>query len=64
MGKHAASIDSKVLARMRERGAGQVFTPAEFLDLGSRNAIDLTLSRHVRAGTIRRVARGLYGLPR
>lgn len=63
MGKHAASIDSKVLARMRERGAGQVFTPAEFLDLGSRNAIDLTLSRHVRAGTIRRVARGLYGLP-
>jgi hypothetical protein len=43
---------------------GYVFTPADFLDLGPRNAIDLALSRSARAGTIRKLARGLYDYPR
>ena len=64
MGKHANSIDSQILQRIRRRGAGYVFTPADFLDLGSRNAIDLALSRQARAGTIRKLARGLYDFPR
>ena len=64
MGKHADSIDSKILQRTQEKGAGHVFTPVDFLDLGSRNAVDLALSRQARSGSIRKLARGLYDLPR
>jgi hypothetical protein len=58
------SIDSKVLSRVYGRGRGCVFTPKDFLDLGSRKAIDLALHRLVNKGTIRRLARGLYDYPR
>ena len=34
-----------------------------FLDLGSRRAIDVALHRLVRAGSIRRLARGVYDFP-
>lgn len=64
MGKHTDSIDSQILRRIKNHGAGYVFTPADFLDLGPRNAIDLALSRRARAGTIRKLARGLYDHPR
>ena len=64
MGKHAQSIDTQVLSRIKAAGPGQVFAPRNFLDLGSREAIDQALSRHARAGTLRKVPRGLYELPR
>ncbi len=64
MGKQAASVDSKVLARIRHQGPGTVFTPTDFVDLGPRNAVDLALSRNARAGAIRKLARGVYDLPR
>lgn len=64
MGKQAHSVDSLVLARIRRKGPGNVFTPADFADLGTRNAVDLVLSRNARAGTIRKLARGVYDLPR
>ncbi|MPZ47286.1 MAG: hypothetical protein GEV05_28775 [Betaproteobacteria bacterium] len=64
MGKHSQSIDSRILARIRSAGPGQVFAPRQFLDLGGRDAVDKALSRQCRAGTIRKVARGLYDLPR
>lgn len=64
MSKHAQSIDSQILKRILRKGMGYVFTPADFLDLGPRNAIDLALSRSARAGTIRKLARGLYDYPR
>lgn len=64
MGKHAQSIDSKILARIQAGEPGQVFSPRQFLDLGSRGAVDQALSRHCRSGTLRKVARGLYDLPR
>jgi hypothetical protein len=64
MGKHAGSIDSQILQHIRRKGIGYVFTPADFLHLGSRNAVDLALSRRARAGTIRKLARGLYDRPR
>lgn len=38
--------------------------PGEFLDLGSRQAIDLALHRLTRKGTIRRLTRGLYDFPK
>lgn len=58
------SIDSKVLSSIRRRGRGTVFVPAEFLHLGSREAIDITLHRFTRSGTIRRLARGVYDYPK
>lgn len=64
MGKHAKSVDSQVLGRIIAKGYGWVFTPAHFLDLGSGKAVGLALMRHVRAGTIRKLARGLYDYPR
>lgn len=64
MGKHLQSIDSNIISRVMAAGPGQVFTPRQFLDLGSRDAVDKALSRHCTAGTLRRLARGLYDLPR
>lgn len=43
---------------------GKVFTPADFLQLGSRAAIDQALSRLVRNGALRRLRRGFYDKPR
>ena len=63
MGKHSQSVDSRVLGRIRGKGRGWVFTPADFQDLGSRTAVGLALMRHRRTGTIRQLARGLYDYP-
>lgn len=63
MGKHATSVDSQLLGRILSKGRGWVFTPADFLDLGSRTAVGLALMRHIRAGTIRQLSRGLYDYP-
>jgi hypothetical protein len=64
MGKHSQSIDSRILSRIQAASPGQVFAPRQFLDLGSRDAIDQALSRQCRAGAIRKIARGLYDIPR
>ena len=58
------SIDSKILAAIRHRGSGSVFVPADFLEIGSREAVDVALHRLARRGTIRRLARGVYDLPK
>jgi len=41
-----------------------VFTPKDFLDLGGRSSIGWVLHDLVRQGKLRRVARGLYDVPR
>lgn len=58
------SIDSKIFAAIHGRGSGSVFVPADFLDLGSREAVDVALHRLARKGTIRRLARGVYDFPK
>ncbi|MFA5952631.1 MAG: DUF6088 family protein [Hyphomicrobium sp.] len=40
-----------------------VWTPADFLDLGSRDAVDKTLQRLVTGNILRRIDRGLYDRP-
>lgn len=64
--KHAStsSKDSRILAAIRERGRGSVFVPSDFLELASRQAIDVTLHRLAGNGTIRRLTRGVYDYPR
>ncbi len=64
MAKHKNSVDNQILSRIKAKREGWVFTPTDFLDLGSRTAVGLALMRHARAGTIRKLARGLYDYPR
>lgn len=52
-----------ILDRIRTQGRGKVFIPKDFLDLGSRDAADQSLSRLVKAGAIERLGRGLYHYP-
>ncbi len=58
------AVPKKLLARARALGRGSVFVPGDFTGLGSRAAIDQALTRLTRAGVIRRIARGLYDMPR
>jgi hypothetical protein len=64
MGKQPQSTDSKVLDRIKRHAPGWVFAPADFADLGSPMAVRLALMRNARKGAIRKVARGLYDVPR
>ena len=58
------TIEEKILRRFYGRGRGHVATQKDFLDLGSRDGIDKALSRIVKNGKLRRIARGLYEYPR
>ena len=58
------SIDDKILSRIYGRGKGSVFTPTDFLDLASRQAVGVALHRLVKKGVLRNLARGLYDYPR
>ena len=58
------SAKDKIIKRIRGWGPGRAFTPKDFLDLASRGTIDMTLSALKSAGTIRRIARGVYDTPR
>jgi hypothetical protein len=57
------SVQDRIHNRIKRKGRGTVFTPKDFLDLGSRAAVDQSLSRMARAGTIRRLDRGVYDFP-
>lgn len=54
-----SDLKSLILARITSR-PGAVWTPVDFLDLGSRAAVDKALQRLMLAGELRRVDRGLY----
>lgn len=41
----------------------RVWTPSDFLDLGSRDAVDKALQRRATEGGLRRIDRGLYDKP-
>lgn len=59
---------TSVANRIMHRVSGQpnrrwVCTPKDFLDFGSRQAVDKALSRLVQSGRLRRVGRGFYDKP-
>jgi hypothetical protein len=58
------SVDMKILNRVRGLGKGSIFTTSNFLDLGSRAAVDKALSRLTQKGVLRRLTRGLYDYPK
>jgi hypothetical protein len=59
-----SSVDAAIRAELSASAAGKVFSPVDFLHLGSRAAVDKVLSRLTATGEFRRVARGLYDVPR
>ncbi|RFZ83833.1 hypothetical protein D0Y60_19800 [Shinella sp. WSJ-2] len=52
------------MKRVRGTGRGSVYTPSDFLDVATRTAVDQALSRLVKSGKLRRLARGLYDYPK
>lgn len=60
----AASVPDRVMKRVRTSGRGSVFTPSDFLAVATRSAVDQALSRLVKGGQLRRLARGLYDFPK
>ncbi len=56
-------LKDSITDRMVARAPFGVWVPADFADLGPRDAVDQVLHRLVRAGTIRRITRGLYDKP-
>ncbi|OGH61465.1 MAG: hypothetical protein A3G34_04900 [Candidatus Lindowbacteria bacterium RIFCSPLOWO2_12_FULL_62_27] len=57
-------IEKMMAARIRGRGRGWCFTPADFADLGGDGAVWTALHRQARRKAIRRLAQGLYDFPR
>ena len=57
-------IEQQIVARIYGHGRGWAFSPKDFLDIGSRQAVDLTLYRLNNKGTTRRAIRGIYDYPR
>ncbi len=58
------NIENKVISRIYGKKKGWVFTPINFIDLGSRFAVAKALERLANRGTIHRLARGLYNYPK
>src|SRR5271166_2445296 len=58
------TLTEKVQRRLRAHQEGDVFVTHDFLDLGTRAAVDQALSRLARQGVLRRIGRGIYDLPR
>ena len=56
-------LKDSIAHRMATRSPFGVWVPVDFADLGPRDAVDQVLHRLVRAGTIRRITRGLYDKP-
>lgn len=60
-----SGMTDKIMERVAAHQVGRwVCSPTDFLDLGSRGAVDQALLRLVKAGRLRRVGRGLYDMPR
>lgn len=59
-----ASVPNRIMKRAQAAGRGGVYTPNDFLDVAARAAVDQALSRLVKTGNLRRLARGLYDFPR
>ena len=58
-----SQLAQSILSQAQSLPEGGLLSPKEFLHLGSRAAIDQTLSRLAREGKLLRVGRGAYSLP-
>ncbi len=58
-----SQLAQSVLSAAQSLPEGGLLSPKEFLHLGSRAAIDQTLTRLTKEGQLLRVGRGVYALP-
>lgn len=58
------SIDDKILINVKKRGRGTIFFAQDMLQYGQRLSVLKALERMAAAGTILRVARGIYCYPK
>lgn len=58
------SISQKINKQIDRMKPGSVFSPKDFLEIGSKDAIDQTLSRLAKSGRIRRLGQGIYDKPK
>lgn len=58
------SIEEKIVQRIEALPKGELFLPADFSDLGSSEAVRLSLFRLEKEGVITRVAQGIYVRPK
>lgn len=62
-----SGIADRLMRRARAQsahGTRLVFMAKDFLDFGDRAAVDQALCRLTKSGTLRRIGRGLYDIPR
>jgi hypothetical protein len=64
MSTQASSIPAAIRDRTSASAQPHVWTPEDFADLGPRTAVDQALHRLVASKSLRRIARGLYDIPR
>jgi hypothetical protein len=58
------NITKSIIDRIIAKQQGWVFSPKDFLDLGSRALVDKVISRLNQKGFIRKVSRGIYDYPK
>ena len=63
MSNHTVDLKTQIAGRI-QAAPDDVWTPVDFLDLGSRESVDKALQRLTLATHIRRLDRGLYDQPR
>ena len=59
-----SSITNDIFGRIKRKGKGSVHTVRDFLDAGTRDAVDQSLSRLQKRGKIRRIIQGIYDYPK
>lgn len=59
-----ASIEDKILQRIKAFPKGELVLPADFSELGSSEAVRISLFRLEKEGVISRVAQGIYVRPK
>lgn len=59
-----ASIEDKILQRIKALPKGELVLPADFSELGSSEAVRISLFRLEKEGVISRVAQGIYVRPK
>ena len=62
--QHKPGTDASIRKLISKASPGKVFSAADFAHLGSRAAVDKALSRLRNEGKLRRLARGIYDVPR
>lgn len=63
MNSDALDLKTAILKRIRADAPRKAWTPSDFVDLSSRDAVDKALQRLTNAETLRRIDRGLYDQP-